>query len=882
MSLRDSFRRDLEEVEKQLADEKVDPSLSSERITFDPLYKRQSITVPVEIHRLLDRKADLEATLDMLDRKIAMCRVVNTESGSMAEGSIATEAPVNETVTDVVGDDVSKTSAGFSVQPSLGQGNLLSVDDFFSRPIAIYATSITLETNLDLRLAIWDIYSKEPSIRSKFRNYSYFSGDLCLRIAITGTPFHYGKALISYQAYAPQNENIDAHLANIAIAGGFRPLFLNYLSQAHGTSVIDFRGNRPVDIRCPFISPKGAHRLFNTSAAALASATSLVDFLDAGDLFIYSINQPKAVSADATNIYLQIYAWMENVQLGPPSATQMVIATESGDERKTGPIQRICTTAATVSSALSVIPAIGSLAKASTIAFTGLAGVASWFGWSKPNLLDEPNFVKNRPYANAAQTIGVDTVDKLTLDPLQELSVDPRICGTTEDELSIPFLTNVSSLLTTFEWAIGDATLATALWRCKVNPALCSRYSDGTHEFLQPTALCFASLPFAFWRGTIKFRLEIVCSQFHRGKLAIGWEPNVLQAPLFDTKYFLNKNYVKIIDIQETQDVEFCVNYASPYVWLGLEEPIPYTMDGALFDSLGQKIANGFLYVVPFTELQSPLGIPIEINVYVSGEDIQFNRYDPSRLPLTRRVLTESASEASEPEIMYTCLELNPSSSSPYSTADVCFGEQPVSFRSLLKRYTTCDAGKVAVTAVAHDSIAYKRPIFPSYSPVYSTAGTTVSYSTLFRTIQPAYVGMKGGMRRRIRVWVNGDTNDLLAASYVGLNPAEASYVTTVSGVTYGTQYLTAGLGTNTYIPHTNGGIEVEIPYYSPNLFHLAFNQTGYGSMDSDEMYLSWMKNFNAIFDSSAVTGTVYMYDEYATAEDFNFLRYNGAPYFSN
>lgn len=862
-----------------MEEEKIDPSLDLYAISGDPLYKRHLLVLPVETRRLLERKADLECTIEMLDLRVRMSRIVNTES--MAEGDISVSTPVNETVTDIVGDDLAKTDAGFSVQPNVGQDNLLSVDAFFSRPISIYSTSIPLDTHLNLRLAIWDLYSMEPSVRAKFRNYSFFSGDLCLRIAITGTPFHYGKALISYQAYAPQNDNITSHLTNVGFDGGLRPLFLNYLSQAHGSSVIDFRGNRPVDIRCPFISPKGAHRLFNTSAAVLASATSYSDFLDAGDLFLYSINPPLAVSASPTNIYLQIYAWMENVTLGPPSATQIAIATESGDERKTGPVQRVCSTAATVSNALSSIPGISTLAKASSMAFSGMAGVAAWFGWSRPNVLDDPKYMKNRPYASAAYTIGVDTADKITLDPLQELSVDPRICGTSEDEMSVAFLSNVESYLTTFEWNTGDTPLASAIWRTKVTPSLDTYYGSGGVAYHQPTALSFASLPFSYWRGTIKFRLEVVCSQFHRGKLAIGWEPNILQAPLFDTKYFLNKNYVKIIDIQETQDVEFCVNYASPYIWLEIQDPTPYTIHSSYFVADGQMKNNGFLYVVPFTELQSPLNIPINVNVYVSGEDMQFNRYDPRYLPTKRKVLTESGRESSSPEVSFTCLELNPAVSDSATTSDVCFGEQPLSLRSLLKRYTTFALSSGAVSAAAHDSIKYTRPFYPPYSPVYSTVAAQDSNPTLFRTILPAYLGLKGGMRRRFRLWVSGDNPGLQACANVGLASADASYVSAIPSATYTTPFRMIGLGANTFIPHTNGGVEVETPYYSPNLFQFAFKLDGLGTVDSNEMFSTWLKNIYVQFDSTAVTGTLYFSDEYATAEDFNLMRFNGAPFYT-
>jgi hypothetical protein len=882
MKVRDAFRRQLDEVEQEINEEKIDPRMTSARISHDPLYKRHFLTVPREHKNLLDRKADLIHTISTLDKSIEIASYVNTES--MAEGVITGEMKMNENLTDIVGDPVSMADAGTSNQPNIGQKNLLSVDDFFSRPISIYDTSITLGSPLSLQLAVWDLYSKSPSIRAKFRNYAFFRGDLHLRIAITGTPFHYGKALISYQAYGPQNDNLAAHAANLLIEPvTWRPALLNYLSQAPGSTTIDFRGNRPVEVICPFISPKGAHRLFNTSAAALAAATSFQDFYDAGDLWIYSINNPDAVNASATNVSLHIYAWMENVQLGPPTATQMAITTESGDERKTGPVQRFSTAAATVSSALSVIPEISVFAKASSMVFTGIASVAAWFGWSRPNVLDEPKFVKNRPYASTSNTIGSETVEKIVLDPLQELSVDPRICGTSEDEMSIAFLSSVSSYLDTVTWAPDSTILSTALWSSKVTPQLNTMVAQVAYNAYQPTAMSFASIPFEYWRGTIKFRLEIACSQFHRGKLAIGWEPNILQQPLFDTQYFLNKNYVKIIDIQETQDVEFCVHYASPYIWLEKEDPTPDTTHGATFLPTNANCNNGFIFIVPFTELQAPIDKDAFINVYVSGEDMQYNRYSNVGLPTKRQIFTESAEERADPEIMYTCLDLNATSGSSIGTSDVCFGEQPMSFRSLLKRYVRYMTANGTVTGSNPNVLTVKRPIFPGVSPTYETVPSTVSFPTFFQSLLYAYLGIKGGMRRRLRAGFSSGVDEGQHAIHVKLLTKEATAAAEAftGNFSVGPAIINE-LGAATFIPHTNQGVEVELPYYSPNLFHFAFNAALIGTTDVNEMFVYWMKNYTVEFEHAAVSGNYTFIEEIATAEDFSLMRFNGAPYFTS
>jgi len=285
---------------------------------------------------------------------------------------------------------------------------------------------------------------------------------------------------------------------------------------------------------------------------------------------------------------------------------------------------------------------------------------------------------------------------------------------------------------------------------------------------------------------------------------------------------------------------------------------------------------------VPFTELQAPINKSVYVNVYVSGEDMQFNRYDPLLLPQIRQGFTESGSEEQgvDVSVPYTCLELNPSSSNSNGTSDFCFGEQPVSLRSLLKRYTNFATASPTVSAGAHLVVSYARPIIPSVSPLYSNAGSADTAPTLLRTMLYAYLGVKGGMRRRIRHAVTGESIGYMNAAQVTLSTAESSFNSGVVTPVYGSSIIRIrGLGSATFVPHTNAGIEVELPYYSPNLFHFAFSETGNGTTDAGEMAASWCRNFTIAFESSAVAGTLMYTEEYATAEDFNLMRYNGAPY---
>jgi len=882
--MRDRYQRELDEVQAALQDEKYDNSLTLEILKTNTQAIQHGITVPQHVIRLLEKEADLIVTVKRVSSMIAASRRLVSESQS--EGTVTGEIKEHENLSDIVGDDVDLHDAGSSIVPEVGQSHLLSIDDFFARPISLGKFPIPISTDINIRLKVWDLYTLAPSVRAKLRNYTYLKADLMVRVAISGTPFHFGKMILSYQPYASLNENITANLANIAISGLHRPQFLNYLSQAPGACTIDYRGNQPVDIKCPFISPKPMHRLFANSTAVLSAATSYPDLAVAGDLFLYSLNQAKAVSPTPSEIYVHLYAWLENVQLGPPTATQIEITTEGYDERKKGPVEKVASFMAMVMNALSTVPSIGVLAKASSYVFQGAAGIASWFGWSRPQIKDHPTFIKNRPFSTTAQTIGVDTVERICFDPMQEITIDPRVCGTDEDELSIAFLSGVQSYLTSFTWAHNSTVMAGPIWMSAVTPQLNNYVYNAAlaRMFMQPTAMAFVTAPFKYWRGKIKFRLEIVCSNFHRGKLAVTFEPNIMQGALITSGISLNKNYIKIIDIQETQDIEFCINYAQPSVWL---ETAPMDVQpkfhGSEFVFGNPQYVNGFIAVTPFTALQSPDNGDIAVNVYVSAEDLQLNVLQSANLPISRRLVSESYDEkGNQPQTDYTCIELNSSSDSGVGAAEYCFGEQPVSLRTAMKRYVTTFTQAFSVNATAHSTLSTLRNILQPASPFYSLVTDHTGDPTLIRYLPLAYLGMRGGIRKRFR-FSNFGTKDFTAQ-----NAMVASLVSTGGSLAENLLVYAAGttvcrsVGSAAFLPQTNGGIEIEIPYYSPNLFNFSFSQDfGISELVNNEMFTDWITQYTVTFDHNEVSVPIGFAIETATAEDFTFMRFMGAPYYT-
>lgn len=824
----------------------------------------------------LSKLRDIDVTLRMiesLNEESVLREQFRTESdiasGSVS-GSVVTEL---ENLVDLAGNESKTVDSGDTANTDQGQGYHLGVENIFQRPIPLATMSFSLGSYSVSNYAVWDLFTLNPTVRAKLRNYAYLRGDMKVRFAISGSPFHYGRVLLSYQPYPLKNTTLQALLANYAVSTTFRPMLLNYLSQAPGAVVVDVKANQPVDISCPFISVKPMHRLFNTSAAAISDLTSYDDLEEAGDLYVVVLNPPQITSTDTAALKAYLYGWMEDVELGATTATQVGITTESKvDEREKGPVERLSSAALQVSQALESVPLLQPFALASSIALSGVNKISAIFGWSKPAVISQPVFVKNNPFQNGALTIGQDTTHRVVLDPKQELTVDPRYGGVPYDEMVIGHMAANESYLSTFTWASSDSILSNPIFYAQVSPTLCTHVAYSGTDYYQPTALAFAAFPFNSWRGTIRIRLEVVASAYHRGKLAIFYEPNTSQMTIINPTIATNKQYLLIMDLQEVQEIEFDIEWASPRAWQRVIVSSGF-LNNAMNATAGVTNyvtqTNGYFGVTPLTALQSPDGDSVEVNVYISSPDLKVNYLTDAYFP-DERVLAESRVTMAEIETQV----LNKSSASDEKISLEHFGERPVSFRALLKRYATTRSQAVSADATGVKTLVAQFPILPRVIPTYG--GLVTPTTSLFEYLRYAFMGMRGGMKKRI--FLRGDFGlSALTQVKVTLNVEESSDTLSNS---YTTGSNAAVTGTVTYVPYSNGGIEFEMPYYSTNLFNFAFADDGVGP-DNGSFVPAYLRNYTVAFDLIGSNSAGYLDEESATAEDFTFFRFQGAPYFT-
>jgi len=781
-----------------------------------------------------------------------------------------------ETFTDIIGQEATVSNYGREIPIPLITRTLHAPSEFFERPVQISAFATAFGEDFDVQFNPWNVYLKDASVRAKLRNYLLLKADLCVRIEIAGNPFDYGRMIVSYVPFSSFNATW--------ISGMTRSQMLRYVSSMIGTKTMDPKENKPLTLRIPFISPQPSGRLCNNDWTPTAAASDFTDFSELGQLNMSSLVYFRTTAASSSPPYVYVYAWMENVELGPITSTTMPLA-ESEFTR--GPVERMSSNAASVMAKLTSVPVIGPYAKASQMVFSGISQMSSLFGWSYPTVPVDASRVRMEPFQNPSVTIGRDTGHRLTFDPKQELRVDGSCVGVLEDELDISHLCAKESLVEQFLWSPSSPILV-PLWTAGVCPSTCdivpSTSDVGTGV---PSPMGLVSTCFGYWRGSITYRIEVCSNSFIRGKFLIAYEPNIRLCPV--TSQSLNRQYIKIVDIQETTDVEFTVHWNYRRSWARVPHVDSwYYTQGENFNSmaLDPECFNGAIYISPLTLLQTPDSTsPIVINVWTRSSDMMFNQFTPDTIPLTTNFtgpdhpgsLLEDKEEKipvaeSRSDKDVTVMDLNESSSVLRGISEDHFGEQPISLRSFLKRFFVTANYTLEITDTGQSQNALQA-IFPIF-PGVSTNGADLN--GLYYLLRPCFLGQRGGMRKRVLLSMVGQPG-YQDSIFVRTNGLELTSSPALSFTpSYLARYVAAG--STMFLPFTNGGVEFELPYYSNNLFSFSMATDPYQGSSNLESYASRRYLVGLNQTNQVIASNAGIYEFSAAGEDFTFLRWVGCP----
>lgn len=463
------------------------------------------------------------------------------------------------------------------------------------RPIDL--GSITWSTDSTGQLGIWRLprlFLEDPMIKEKLSGFRFVRGNIHLRVQFNAQPFNSGLAKLFYI-----------------------PLYSAMSSTPTSTGALQGRS---------------AHPGVYIDLAVDTAAEIVVPFNNAMSHFdrLYQMGTMGAVSLEifsklqgSPSIEGNVWAWMTEAEVDLP--TGVAHSGFRDQAAKIGPVENAARSVAGAASAVTVVPELGSIARLVEWGAKGVGQIAHWFGWSKetnhtPTVKVTPHFGEN--FANFD---GASNAKGLGLSSKNEVEIPTQVFSTEEDEMAISHIVGKECFLRRFKidetqnkgTLIGSWNVDVA--ECAVSSFDNERLKNGC-VFLN-TFLSYLSNLFAFWRGTIKYRLKFVKTPFHSGRLMVVTVPGA-GVDTLPTQEEIAKSHRTVIDLRDTNEFTFEV----PFKWA-----LPWKSTNEGFFKKGNhpyhNIPHSRVYVYVVNKLIRPPTASAEIEMLVftsGGNDLQF------------------------------------------------------------------------------------------------------------------------------------------------------------------------------------------------------------------------------------------------------------------
>jgi hypothetical protein len=709
------------------------------------------------------------------------------------------------------------------------QVNDNSLANFMSRPIKIKSYEWTpLSNNFTVSFDPWTDFYLNPRISNRISNYKLGRWKMHVKFVINGNSFYSGRLMAWYQPLIAFDDmtDITATETNLVGHSQFPRLFLDPATSMGGEMVL------------PFFYPQDYMDLTSFAISELGSMhiQTLTD-----------LKHVQGVAAATECVSISVFAWATEVDLQAPTHTNLLgLIPQSGKdeyEGSKGPISKSATAIAAAATALSIIPQISPFATATASAFSTVASVAGALGYSAPCLVEEPQFVQPRSNGNLAVTNTPDASAKLTVDVKQEVTLDPRTLGLgSEDELSIAYMAGRDSYIFSFPWAKGTAP-ETLLSNVVVDP--CFHRRDVGFSRVHMPACCGVALPFDYWTGSLVFTLQIVASAFHRGRLAVVYDPDETPATREG-----NLAYTEIIDIATCRDYTIKISNHQDTTLLPHTPVDTLVTISTMFGPtrITNPIGNGTLSFWVINELTSSNVDPavnddIEINVFMHAAE-DFEVFVPNEEIHRFVIKPQSGADPVDPmdddNAPQPTVDTSIGTPAPLqSNRNLLYsGEKIASYRQMLKRYYHHSAFGFNAVSGTDDRMALTMKFFPYYRGnvdgaihVRNSSTTSNPYTfagiTMLNWLTPAFQALRGSVRYKIvpknnvagsfsgddTYYVSRAVGQAYSFSTDLMNNVTLSTISRDALFSMGAQRTTQGA--TAFNSRVNPVVEFEVPYYS-------------------------------------------------------------------
>lgn len=241
--------------------------------------------------------------------------------------------------------------------------------------------------------------------------------------------------------------------------------------------------------------------------------------------------------------------------------------------------------------------------------------------------------------------------------------------GDPVDPMDIIARCKIPGRVARFTWGVSDTTgtilnpfrsIGVQPRSIPVTPSISVVDDFGIRVEQNETMLSFFSKYFAYWRGSLKFTVEVVCTKFHQGQIFMAFVPT---CPYQGTVYNMAtsvvtfaeaKNcYCATLDLSLNNRTEITIPYVSPldYSRTGFESEDK--IRGPWAAANNSAIGALYFFVQNPLDVTSTVASNVGVNVYISaGDDFEFKVIYPASgyLSYTNGVV-QSGEVSSAPQV---------------------------------------------------------------------------------------------------------------------------------------------------------------------------------------------------------------------------------------
>lgn len=733
-----------------------------------------------------------------------------------------------------------------------------TLQSFCERPLLIYSSSAASFTSFNP----WALWGANNAVAAKLRNFYMMRGKMHLRCVIQSEPFSYGAGIfylnpLSYGGVPDTGGDYEE------ITAGFQNDYSAYL---------DFASDSQPEIVIPYID--------TTNWAVAEQLTSYTRV----QIDYQPIVVPESANSSTPSVVtLNFYMFVTDLQVRVPQAQSGSGASVVEEQKPNGLVSSIASKVADAGNILSSVPIIGPFAATASTIASGIASVAKFFGFSKPTMLTDNLRITSRMNGNLALTAGADQSEKLTLDPKCEKSLSYQtLVGTTTDQMSFPYILSHWGYLSTTTWTT-SSTEGTNLFATHVAPTIVNTLGNGWII----TPMCGVALPFARWTGSIEYKIMVVCSKFHKGRLRIYWNPQVISS---DSP--LNTTFCNILDIAPGASTTFMVP------WSGLTPVRPtglYALSTPVTTPTG--VNNGFFFI----DVDQPLVVTrTAASAYIivlarAGPD--FAVYSPTMATLQYMSVVDyqNAAVIGPPTstVTYNDGTYTPNAQSARSDSVVevmhqhtnfvtqeIFGEAVGSFRSLVKRYSNYYAFRYE--SGDQDSLSI---VTLDRHPKVRTINSTPNILN-YEFTWPAYTALayyfgSGSLRVKDHIRASNGTQGMVPLTpwtvsrcYGFLNYFIGALDTSLTGITTYTQFLYGNTPAGAMTFPTDSAGTCMMEFEIPDMYGLKVRETSVLLGNATPDYTVQVSCLNDITGNYVFNHNLF----YAAGDDYNLYMFKGWP----